>query len=440
MASRLRRLATELIHSDNLDLYLLVSAAAVFTVLGATGVTGLGVLSSMTMGALAALAYSQVRTRRHLAELTAWRRTKSAVVLGDKFPEDLIARRAAAREFLFVGVSMYRTLPGLRDELPRMLREGSRVRVLLVDPTDDALMRDAATRLAWLRDSEHLAGRIRSSLSELESLQTEVGSGLEVRVSSVVPAVGINLIDADSPGGVIVVQHYEYRAAGEPSPIMRLTIDDGYWYQHFAREAERMWTHGTDWPPDPDTRHLGFAHPAFVEDFDEEMGSRLSTARQLLITGVARNTLITSRYEQLERCLRRGAAVRFLLVDPNSAAVNVAADRYYAVRSVEDLSQRIRQSLRSLSHLKQSTGGDLRVGLTSYPLAFGTVAVDATGEAVGPGSTLFLEYFNYQVAGQPKFVLLPHDGRAFEQFLGEAELLWAGATPYPLDAQPQTPR
>jgi hypothetical protein len=423
-----------LVHNENLDLYLLVGAAAVFTVLGATGVTGLGVLSSMTMGTLAALAASQVRTRRHLAELTVVRRADS-VLLRHDFPDDLGARRSTARDFLYVGVSMYRTLPGLRNELPRMIREGVRVRVLLVDPTDDLVMRDAASRLADVRNREHLAGRIRAALSELESLRAEVGPGLEIRVSSMLSAVGINLIDDGTPRGLIVVQHYEHRSAAEPSPIMRLTIDDGYWYQHFAREAERMWDGAAVWPLNQYTRRPRLAHPSFVDDFDDEVRARLRGARQLLITGVARNNFITSWYEDLESCLRGGAAVRFVLVEPGSAAVGVASERYYAVRSVDDLAQRIRQSLRGLDHLKRSTGGNLQVALTRYPLAFGMVAVDATAEESVPSSALFLEYFNYQVAGQPKFVLQPHDGRAFAQFLDEAELLWSSATPYPLDAQ-----
>src|SRR2546430_7028341 len=60
-----------LLRNDNIDLYLMAVAAFVFTLLGATGVTSISVLLSMTLAVLAALSLSQIRSRRHVAEIAA---------------------------------------------------------------------------------------------------------------------------------------------------------------------------------------------------------------------------------------------------------------------------------------------------------------------------------------------------------------------------------
>jgi hypothetical protein len=79
-----------------------------------------------------------------------------------------------------------------------------------------------------------------------------------------------------------------------------------------------------------------------------------------------------------------------------------------------------------LSELATSTGGTLEVRLTSHPIPLGVVAVDAAAGRHTDYSALFIEYYTFQAAGEPKFVLQPVD-TWFPQFLAEAELLWSGA-------------
>jgi hypothetical protein len=100
--------------------------------------------------------------------------------------------------------------------------------------------------------------------------------------------------------------------------------------------------------------------------------------------------------------------------------VEIAADRYYAERSPDSVQQRVRHSLRLLTELKAETGGDLSVRVTSRSMQVTVVATEAA---------LFAEYFPYQNPGTLKFVLRPGDA-GHDRFLGEAEKLWDGATPY----------
>jgi hypothetical protein len=125
-----------------------------------------------------------------------------------------------------------------------------------------------------------------------------------------------------------VLQHYEHRPTGESAPIFSLRPADGFWYEHFAAEAERLWQDGTPWPFAPAAAVSRSARPLFRQEFRPELELAMGEARDLLITGVTRNTLVNSKYGMFEDWLRSGCRVRMLLVDPSSAAIAVAAERY----------------------------------------------------------------------------------------------------------------
>jgi hypothetical protein len=424
------RLAARLLEDEYLDLYVLVVAALAFTILGITGVASIADLASMILALLTFLALSQIRSRRQIASIANAQRADPFSLLGDDFPVDLIKRRAAASDLLLIGLSMSRTVQGSsREDMRQTLLHGRRIRVLLVDPTNDALLAQAVSRHGANLGAQRLRERIKSTLDELTSLQASTNGMLEIRVAASVPTMGVSAIDSGEPRGVLVVQHYQYRPLAEASPIIRLEAKDASWYAHFLAEAERMWQDGQTWPLSPAQALARVPRPAFVESFGVQLESAMSDASDLLITGVARNTLLTSNYNHFENWLNRGCRIRFLLVNPSSDyALSYAADRYYAQRSPGTLRERINHSLRLLEELGNSTHGELSVRLTSYPLSIGIVAVDGTPSFRSEASAIFAEYYTYQASGEPKFVLQPADGRWYENILGEAEALWQGAT------------
>ena len=333
---------------------------------------------------------------------------------------------------------MSRTVQGSsREDMRRVLLRGGRIRVLLLDPSNDELLAQAATKHQASLSPERLRARILGTLDELTSLRDGTSGQLEIRVASFALAAGINAVDAESPDGILVVQHYEHKPQQEAAPIICLKRTDGFWFSHFATEAERMWEDGTPWPLSPAQALARTPRPAFREAFGADLEHSMNHARDLLITGVARNTLLTSNYNKFETWLRRGCQIRFLLIDPSSdRAVSWAADRYYAQRSPSTLRERINQALGLLDELQRSTGGALSVHLTSYPLAMGIIAVDSTPMLRSGTSAIFAEYYTYQAAGEPKFVLQPVDGQWFDNILGEAEALWAAADAHPRSSAP----
>jgi hypothetical protein len=263
----------------------------------------------------------------------------------------------------------------------------------------------------------------------MASLRDSTGGDVEFRVARFVPAMAIHAIDAGGPDGQIVLQHYEHKPAGEPCPILVLRASDGFWYQHFAAEAERLWDDGLPWPLPAAEALRQSPRPLFIQEFGPELEQSMDSARDILITGVTRNTLLFTRYMKFEQWLRDGCVIRILLMDPSADdAIATAAARYYAERSQESTRYRIQQTLRLLAEPKHTTGGDLTVRLTSHPLAIGTIAINASPANRSPGTALFVEYYTYQAPGEPKFVLQPTDAPWFENLYQEAEKLWAGAT------------
>lgn len=417
-----RRSLIRVINDDNLDLYLLGLVALVFTVLGATGISDVKTLSSVVLGLLALLAFSQIRSRKLTEQIRKAQRGGVDALFAGKFPADLIQRRAQAHDILLVGVSMARAVPGMRFDMAAILAAGGRIRVLVLDPTDESLIEVADRRVAQSLAPGTLRTRIMTTLDDLTVRREQTGGRLEVRVSSSIPPAGFNCLDTDSLRGLVFVQHFEYRPDGEAAPMFTLEPSDGVWYQHFVDEAERLWDAGTEWPLSPADAVGRARRPAFSDEFGPELDTAIDAATDLLVTGTARHTLIDGSFGRLEKKLRTGCRIRFLLVDPNSSAVAAAAARYYAERSADGVGERVARSLRLLAELKARSGGDLSVRLTSHPFALTVIATEAA---------LFAEYFPYQDADTPKFVLRPGDA-GHDHFLGEAEALWRNATPHEL--------
>jgi len=420
---RIRRSLARVITDDNLDLYVLGTVALAFTVLGATGISDVKTLSSVVTALLALLAFSQIRSRRLTEQVRDSNRGGPATLFEPEFPADLIPRRAAAFDILLIGHSMTRTVQGMRSDIRSILDSGGRIRVLVLDPTDEELVAVADRRISQSLGQGRLRQRILATLDELTSLKSRTSGRLEIRVSSRISSAGFNCLDVSTKRGLICVQHYEYRPTGEASPVFTVEPKDAPWYRHFADEAERLWEDGTPWPLSAADQVARARRPVFSEDFGPGLAEAIDGAGELLVTGMARNTLVNNNYGKLEERLRAGAKIRFVLIDPHSPAIGTAASRYYAVRSPESARERVLHTVRVLAELRRSTGGDLSVRLVTHPIAIGVIAT---------GSALFAEYYTYQAAGEPKFVLQPADGAAYRTFLGEAEALWNSAEPYDL--------
>ncbi|WP_051796160.1 hypothetical protein [Kibdelosporangium aridum] len=97
----------------------------------------------------------------------------------------------------------------MRSDLPRILRNGGRVRVLILDPTDESLISTADRQRTHSQGVENLRQRVLTTLQDLTT----------IRVLSSIPTAGFNCLDMSKTNGLVCVQHYEFHPDGEAAPI-----------------------------------------------------------------------------------------------------------------------------------------------------------------------------------------------------------------------------
>lgn len=95
---------------------------------------------------------------------------------------------------------------------------------------------------------------------------------------------------------------------------------------HFVAEAERMWDAGTEWPLSPADAAARARRPVFSTEFGAELDTAMDGTADLLVTGVARSIFVNNNYRRLEKKLLAGQKIRFVVADPDSPAIDMAAD------------------------------------------------------------------------------------------------------------------
>lgn len=237
---------------ENLDLMILILAAIFFTITSLTGADS-NILDPVTVALLGVLAFSQIRSRTQISELTASSHLERTDLFLWDFPEEYKkSQKRAMKSYLFIGVTMARTLPLMINHIKRILGQNGRVRILLPDPNNQNLVEMiAATRPGTT--AEQIRGKIQHSLDDLHYMHSNAGS-LEVRVIAFPPNVGINAMDLESTNDShrsIMVQMYEFAPSedSERAPIFLLTTRDKVWFDHFAELSERLWEAGEEYRP-----------------------------------------------------------------------------------------------------------------------------------------------------------------------------------------------
>jgi hypothetical protein len=163
-------------------------------------------------------------------------------VFVESFGRELSEAMDTAQDILITGVTRNGFIRDHYGKLESWLSRGRRVRILLIDPTSDAIA-VAADRYYAERSASTARERVEQSKRLLLELSESSRGDLEVRLSRHPLSVGLIAIDSTpetrNATSVAFLEYYSYRAAGEPKLILQPT--DGVWFQHFINEAEELW-------------------------------------------------------------------------------------------------------------------------------------------------------------------------------------------------------
>ena len=169
--------------------------------------------------------------------------------------------------------------------------------------------------------------------------------------------------------------------------------------------------------------------------------SLVQNSTQIDMCGVTLTNTINMQFAVLRERLEAGAKVRILLIDPESQAIEMSAQRSINPKDTEYYRRRLESSLSDLTYLykfnqdmkqrrkRNSKAGDLLVRLLSYAPSFGMTCLDP-GKKQG---ILYVEVFPHKLGykNAPKFELTSNnDKKWYSYFLEQFEQMWEAAKPW----------
>lgn len=176
-------------------------------------------------------------------------------------PPDLAPFIQQATQIDLCGVTLTSTINGQSAMLRKHLENGGSLRVLLIDPTSQAIEM-SAQRSVSIKDTDYYSRRLESTLYDIAYLirytntakpsraQNAKSGCISVKLMSYAPSFGMNIFDAKKKSGIIFVEIYPHKYGFRLSPIFQLTPgNDEDWYRYFVGQFEEMWKAASDWDP-----------------------------------------------------------------------------------------------------------------------------------------------------------------------------------------------
>lgn len=172
----------------------------------------------------------------------------------------------------------------------------------------------------------------------------------------------------------------------------------------------------------PETLLTQFPDNVLYHDMDK--------AKELMIIGVDLNAVLKSNYARLERKLSNGESIKVLLVNPESAACEMAAMLHYEPMTPEDKRNSIFRSLKLLEQLRQKRSGRLEIRTSRYLPAIGAIVTDLKT----PDGAIYLWHYAFKAPDMSrlKLILRHRDGFWYENFREEIIAIWDNGEIWPL--------
>jgi hypothetical protein len=171
-----------------------------------------------------------------------------------------------------------------------------------------------------------------------------------------------------------------------------------------------------------------------------DVGSDVQSANQIDMCGVTLTSTVNKQFSNLRERLRKGARIRLLVIDPDSLAPKMSAQRRTGEGDVSYDFTRLEATLRDIEYLQKSWAeprsqqgdsteqGSLSVRFLPYAPSFGIISLDA-GSSNGK---VFVELYPHKAyRDQPAFDLMPYrDGEWYNFFVEQFEQMWQSGKPW----------
>lgn len=158
----------------------------------------------------------------------------------DEIP-DLRERMRRAKTISISGLSLIRTSMSYRNEIQGRCNAGAHIRILMIDPSNDALldvvsaMHEQPERQAVLRDE------VRKSFGNFRFMFSATQKGKhEIRFLTSQPPYGIWIFDEGTDQAELWVEMYAYKVFVFPT-LHLVRAQDKKWFDFFKNQYEKMW-------------------------------------------------------------------------------------------------------------------------------------------------------------------------------------------------------
>lgn len=161
-----------------------------------------------------------------------------------------------------------------------------------------------------------------------------------------------------------------------------------------------------------------------LEEFPPSIATDIEKASEIWLTGVALRVL-DNYYFQFEKALRNGCGMKVLLVNPSGSAIEMVASRSYVqgqTNRIERASNNTRKSLDDFCQLRSITNGKMEIRTIEFSLGHRLVATNPDSVS----GVLYIANYPFRTHGgsKPKFVIQAKDGKWYDFYKEEFNLLW----------------
>lgn len=231
----------DILHGENIDLYLTVVAALILSLGNLLGVVPGSFLLPVTMAILALLAITNLVNRRKLDEVLNRQEAKELFL--DDYPNTVTQDIENAKELWLSGYTLTRTFLNMGNMLEEKLRRNEKVKVLLLDPDSDGI-KYANNGLYFSMTIEQFRSRILTSLGTLSQLYRKYPKYLEIRLTSHPLPFGTYSMNINMPSGIMYIEIYKYKSKTiEPHFVLRKR--DGKWFELYHDQLLAFWQEAT---------------------------------------------------------------------------------------------------------------------------------------------------------------------------------------------------
>lgn len=151
----------------------------------------------------------------------------------------------SAKELWLIGVVLNKTVSANFPLLQSKLRQGSRIKVLLVTPEGISVSLIAKRKIHSV-DAKEMRSYINLTLLTLYRLKQEFTDNLDIRVIDYPLTFGAIAADIKSSKGMIYVEYYSFKNAKE-GPHLMLSVKDKPWYDYFSEQIVELWNTSEEW-------------------------------------------------------------------------------------------------------------------------------------------------------------------------------------------------